>query len=206
MEMSCPTQNKNTERLQHATRCSILLVLVTFRLLCVPNLLIDPLHALVCTRSIQRILASVPWDCEDPHVWPAMGLFSIRPIAKRMLVSPIWLVVNERKLVLGHDIAQSVVKVWQGVRPLTMTVRHRFLVLLTSTIDIRVEKPVPCEDPNHATHGHGGHPPIIVGRRISKPRVQHILKVVIGDSWICLRLQHDIVSLANRECGERTNL
>merc|ERR1719263_1191056 len=115
-----------------------------------------------------------------------LALHPVRSVAKRVRISPIRLVVNEDPLVLSGPVAQAVVEEGKRVGILAVTVRHWLLALLTTTIKVRVEEPMASEYANHASHCHGGHPPIIVGRWICKPAVEHVLVEVICHCWICL--------------------
>jgi len=157
------------------------------------------------TRSHQRILASVPRNCEHEQPWPPVDGLAIWSVAERVLICPIGLIVDQTPTVLRAHVAKSMVVVWQRIGILSVAIRHWLFRLLTTTIKVRIEKPMARQDSNHQTHSHGRHPPIIVGRRVSKPSVEHLLVEEIRDCGICLVLQQDCVTLTKGKCREASH-
>jgi len=130
---------------------------------------------------------------------PTVDWLAIWAVAERMDVRPIWLVVYHAPLVLSHTVPHSVIEIWKSIGVLAVAVLHRLLALLTTTIEIWVEEPMPRKNPNHRSHGRCSDPPIVVRRRVAKPSMHHLFIVVVGNDWVRHVLQEDRVTHAPGE-------
>ncbi len=148
---------------------------------------------------VWTILNRVPRNGEDQGIWAAMNLLTVRAVAERVVVDPIGFVIDEGPAILGTDVAQSVIVERKRPLPLSMTIGKGLFVFLLAAVDIGVEEPVARGEPNHETHCHGGHPPVVVRGDIADERVQHVLIEVVRNCGICLVLQKHRVTLAKGE-------
>lgn len=104
-----------------------------------------------------------------------MDRLAVRPVAKRVLIRPIRLVINQTPPVLAAHVAKAMIEVRKSIRILTVSIWHRLLGFLPTAIKIGIEEPMPRKDSNHEAHCHRSYPPVIVGWRIGKPRMKHLL-------------------------------
>merc|ERR1712151_433031 len=100
-------------------------------------------------RRVQRILDSVPWHCEAPHVRTAMNRLAVWTIAEWMIVGPVRLIVNHAPPVLATHVAQPVIEIRKRIGPLTVTIWQRFTSFLLTSVQIWIPEPMTRKDANH---------------------------------------------------------
>mmetsp|Transcript_37534 Transcript_37534/g.82321 ORF Transcript_37534/g.82321 Transcript_37534/m.82321 type:complete len:268 (-) Transcript_37534:7-810(-) len=165
-------------------------------LLRVSDFLVHLAHVRVRHRREERILNGITRDSEAPETHSLVVHLPVWPVAERVVVSVVWFIVYHAPLVRCDAVAQAMVEVGQRVGPLAVTVWQLLLVFLLTAVDVRVEKPVPVQDPESRPSCEGRHPPVVVRRYVADPCVQKLLVEVIRNRWIGLILQENRVTLA----------
>lgn len=163
--------------------------------------LVNLLEVLVGHGCGQRILPPVHWDGELPSKKASMapGLQPLWPVAKRMLINPVRLIVNHRPAILARDVSEPVIEEWKSVAELTMPIRERLLGFLLTPVDVRIEEHVARGDAKSQAHSGRRDEPIIVGRHVVAPCSNAFLEEVICQSGICLKFEEHSVTLTEGE-------
>ena len=86
-----------------------------------------------------------------------------------------------------------------------MSVWERFPGLLLPPVKIWVEIPMASENAHHASQTEGSHPPIIVRRCVTDPRMQSLLEQIVRKCGVLYGLERNVVSLPKGKCGPLTS-
>jgi len=185
--------------------CSLLLLLSPPRFHpfegLVANLLIHVANIAVRAWRNQRILFSITRCCEAPKWSPPMRGLPVWANTKWVFGIEIPFIVNITPVKFDGHVSQVMIVIRKRIRPLTVSIRHGFLELLSAKINIGIEENMPPKNRNHQPHGHHRQPHKLERRSISSPGPQEIFKIIIRNTWICDRLQQNRISLSHCEHG-----
>ena len=101
-----------------------------------------------------------------------MALLSVWSDTKGMIISDVWLVVNECGLVRGCDVSGLSIVVSRAIEELSLAIRQRFRQLLSSEVHIRIEVDVSQTHPSGETEPKEDGPNVVVTGHIIEKTLQ----------------------------------